>query len=100
MQVDTALWRLTKRAGIHLSRYSWEIWFGGCSLYRGVILAPDADTVRTIKLNYLAQLQTVVPDVDVRVGQKPVDPTVKPKPSEGVFKKSFYQQQRLDEGES
>jgi len=69
MSVDAKVQRFLVRAGI-LSRYHQYTWFGQCSLQGPILWCPDAVTLKVIAGAYLADLQAVRADLELRVSVK------------------------------
>jgi hypothetical protein len=76
MSVDATVQRFLVRAGI-LSRYHQYTWFGQCSLQGPILWCPDAVTLKVIAGAYLADLQAVRKDLELRVAPHHVLPTQK-----------------------
>ena len=69
MSVDATVQRFLVRAGI-LSRYHQYTWFGQCSLQGPILWCPDQTTLKVIAGAYLADLQGVRADLELRVSVK------------------------------
>jgi len=69
VSVDATVQRFLVRAGI-LSRYHQYTWFGQCSLQGPILWCPDAVTLKVIAGAYLADLQAVRADLELRVRVK------------------------------
>jgi len=69
MSVDATVQRFLVRAGI-LSRYHQYTWFSQCSLQGPILWCPDAVTLKVIAGAYLADLQAVRADLELRVSVK------------------------------
>ncbi len=53
-----------------ISRYEQRTWFAGCTLEKTIILCPDRQLCESLTRCWLPQIQRVLPDCTVRVGQK------------------------------
>jgi hypothetical protein len=87
MSVDATVQRFLVRAGI-LSRYHQFTWFGQCSLQGPILWCPDQTTLKVIAGAYLADLQAVRADLELRVAPHHVLPTQK------VMGKTVYKGQQ------
>lgn len=75
MSVDATVQRFLVRAGI-LSKYHQFTWFSGCRLQGPILWVPDPIQLRVLTVSYLADLQAVRSDLELRL-ETTTAPTVK-----------------------
>jgi hypothetical protein len=80
MSVDPTVTRFLIRAGI-LSKYHQFTWFSGCRLQGPILWVPDPIQLRVLTVSYLADLQAVRSDLELRL-----ETTTAPHTPKGVYR--------------